>query len=389
MRHLILILCILLIGAAPPRGAVPPHISVTADPDNQLVTREMRVLPLHIGGRVKTELPHEALPAGAKSYVHQWPGVYFEAAFKGREFIAKFDDDANEYRFFIDELDPVTLTQPGKSEFRIAGLANRTHHVRLEKVTESIDHVGIFAGFFIPKGARSVPVRARRRQIEFIGDSDMTGYGIRSTTRQCSQEEVRRRSDTQIAYPAKVAKHFNADYQVNAIAGRGMVRNYDGSMPTATMPVVYPNTIPTKTSVYSNRQWQPQIIYVALGSNDFSTALKADEKWETTEDLIADYFDSYERFIRSLYPRNRNASLIIVWSDTSKFTDPAHVAMVEDRRKRLSAAVQLIGFRSVWFTEMPNLGTDLTACDYHWSVNDHNKISNWLISNLEVQSQLW
>jgi len=32
-----------------------------------------------------------------------------------------------------------------------------------------------------------------------------------------------------------VARRFDADYQVNAISGRGLVRNYDGFAPEAPM----------------------------------------------------------------------------------------------------------------------------------------------------------
>ena len=373
----------------PPPPPPAPTLTVTADPTNTSVKRDMLVLTPNIGGRVQVGTLPNTLPAGAKSYTHQWPGVYFEASFSGDSFIAKFNDVANEYRLFIDARDPIPLAQPGRTEYRIAGLTSGAHRIRLEKVTESIGEIGAFEGFYTPSNAQASPTPARARQIEFIGDSNMTGYGLRSPTRQCTQEQVRLLSDTQVSYPALTAKNFNAEYQVNAISGRGMARNFDGIVPDLTIPLVYPFTMLDKTGAYSDPAWQPQIIFIALGDNDFFTAVRQGEQWATPAALIADYFDTYERFLRTLYARNPNASVIVVWPGTPGLTNAADVALFAAGRSQLETKAQAIGFRFTEFTAIPDLGFEATACDFHATASDQVKQSNWLNTLLDSRPQFW
>jgi lysophospholipase L1-like esterase len=353
-------------------------VSLIADPANKIGGGDMTALPVSIGGRVMVKSVSGTLPTASKGYAHKWPGVYFETAFKGDQFFLKFDDSHNEYRLFIDQRPPVTLAQPGKTEYRVAGLAAGKHHIRLEKVTESISAIGSFDGFYIPKKGTALPVKKRSRQIEFIGDSDMTGYGIRSKERQCTRDEVRLLSDTQAAYPAKTAKQLDADFQINAISGRGLVRNYDGSMPDLNMAAIYPFTLAEEGGTYTNSSWQPQIIVVALGANDFSMPIKSGEKWQASNELIADYLATYERFLVTLSARHPKASLLVIWPDTSGLTDTEDAARADKGRVYLSEKARLMGFRSTEFTTIPDLGFDTSACDHHFSRADHEKLTQWL-----------
>lgn len=117
------------------------------------------------------------------------------------------------------------MPQPGAAEVTISGLPSANHNIRVEKVTESVWVLGSFDGLYVPKSAKIAAPLQKARQIEFIGDSDMTGYGIRSTTTICTEDVVRLVSETQIAYPALLGKMTSADYQINAISGRGLVRH--------------------------------------------------------------------------------------------------------------------------------------------------------------------
>jgi len=76
---------------------------VTVDAANRSVTADMRALPVHVGGRVETAPLPAPLPAGATAFLHEWPGVYFEAAFRGDRVVLRFDDPANEYRLLVDD----------------------------------------------------------------------------------------------------------------------------------------------------------------------------------------------------------------------------------------------------------------------------------------------
>lgn len=350
----------------------------------------MQVLAVNTGGRVQVKPFSNSKAWPLKSYMHQWPSVYFETAFIGDTVFLAFDDPYNEYRLFADQNNPVTIKQPGNNLFKIVGLSKIRHVIRLEKVTESIGEVGTFNGFYIQQGVPEKLPPPRRRQIEFIGDSGMTGYGIRSPVRQCTQEEVRLRSDSQIAYPAQVAKHFNADYQINAISGRGMVRNYDGIVPKSTVHNLYPYALFDATTPVINRNWQPQIIIIALGDNDFSTPLKPGEKWENQNALIADYFAVYGRFLSGLRKQNPKAALILIWPDDDNNIkeEPAKKAYSAGKIATVRTA-QKLGFRTSELNLYSGLMLDSGACDYHSSVSDHQKITARVITYLESQKNIW
>ncbi|HEY6814013.1 MAG TPA: GDSL-type esterase/lipase family protein [Croceibacterium sp.] len=364
--------------------------TVTVDPANRSVTSDMQVLPVRVGGRAEA-LPLAApMPAGARAFVHEWPGVYFETAFRGDRVILKFDDPANEYRLQIDDLPAIALAQPGTAEVTIAGLADTVHAVRLEKVTESIDLPATFAGFYAPASTRPIALPPPRpRKIEFIGDSIMAGYGVRSTTRQCTKEEVRLLTDTQAAYAALVAKRFDADYQINAISGRGLVRNYAGELPESPLPAIYPRALPSRPGEWHGASWQPQVIVVGLFTNDFSTPLKSGEKWASDEQLVTAFAAAYAPFLAELHRRSPDAAVLVIRPDMSGQPESQSAAMVEAVQREITAAAHGVGLRTILFPVLTDLGFEKSACDYHGSLADHRKLADWMGAYLEAHPELW
>lgn len=360
--------------------------TVTVAPANPSATSDMQALPVHIGGRVKLE----SRPGGATNFVHEWPGVYFEAAFRGDRVVLRFDDPANEYRLLIDNLPAVSLAQPGTSEVTIGGLANGLHNLRLEKVTESVDRPASFGGFYVPETARPVPLAPPRgRQIEFIGDSNMAGYGIRSDTRQCTKEEVRLRTDTQAAYATLVGRRFDADYQVNAISGRGLIRNYGGELPDAPLPAIYTRTLPSQAGDWRDESWQPQVIVVGLYANDFSTPLKPGEKWATDAEFVAAFVGAYQPFLAELHRRAPDAAVLVVWPDFAGQPDARIAAEADAARRSIAGFAQALGVRTILFPVLTDLGLERSACDFHGSLEDHRKLAAWLGAYIEAQPELW
>lgn len=390
MHCVALIVCIAAPGLAQ---------TVQIDAQNQTITPDMQALAVHFGGRVNAAPLGAPLPAGAASYTHAWPGVYFEAAFAGDSLVMKFDDASNEYRLLIDALPPIALPQPGQSEITVSGLGNTQHSVRLEKVTESVWISRAFEGFYVASGATALVAEPRLRQIEFIGDSDMTGYGVRSASRVCTPEEVRLRSDTQIAYPALVAKHFDADYRISAISGRGAARNYGGMVPDHAMVDVYSYTLPDAdtagmTAVPDDAApddvaWQPQIYVMALGGNDFATPLKPDEGWADNAALVAGFLDDYTALAVTLHQHSPDAALLVVWADGVMLPPVEKANLASAGRARFLARAQQAGFATVDFIALDSVVQQANACDYHSSRSDHAARAAWLIAYLDAHPALW
>lgn len=366
--------------------------TLTKDNLNQTVTPQMQVLPPHIGGRVQTTTLGSNKPAGAARYTHQWPGTYWEASFEAQSVVLKFDDSDNEYRLIIDGSPPIAIAQPGQTEITVDDLTAGWHSIRLEKVTESIWLLGAFEGFYLPADALSQPLPPLPRQIEFIGDSDMTGYGLRSDTRVCTQDQVRLRSDTQAAYPALVAKYFNADYQINAISGRGMVRNFDGIVPDHAMAFIYDTVLPDQTDTPTpnvDPQWQPQIIFVGLGNNDFFSPLHPDETWKTNDMLIDSFIDGMSKLLGTIHTHSSAASVLFYWPDQGIMTPDEKARLDREGQKRLTETAATLGLKPLQFIMPGDLHLDAMACDYHASASDHRKKAAWLIDRIRRQPDLW
>ncbi len=327
-------------------------------------------------------------PKGARAYVHQWPGVYFEAAFRGDSVTLKFDDTFNEYRLLIDDLAPIALAQPGRSEIRIDALKPGPHRLRLEKLTESVTQVAAFQGFYVPASATPGRVPPRARQIEYIGDSSMTGYGNRSTVRQCTPEEARLTTDSQQTYPALVAKHFDADYQINAASARGVVRNYGGFGPEIVMPLIHPYVFLDKTVLYDDPAWRPQIIVIRLIA-DILLPLNPTEKWQSFAALEEDYARSYGAFVAALHRRAPGAAFLIWWPDANGIGDPEARRKLWAWQQIITDAAKAAGVKSIEFLPMPNLGYERSACDGHDSLADHRKTAAWLDAIIEARPDLW
>lgn len=374
MRQVILAGCLLFCAGVAEAQTVKSIEAVPAD---------RQVLDVHVGGRAATH----PMPGGGVAYQHQWPGVYFESRFEGRKLYMAFSDPWNEYRLLIDGLPPVTITQPGEGRLEVGDLAPGVHQVRLEKVTESIDHEAMFDGFYIPADEKALPVTARARQIEFIGDSSMSGYGNRSTTRTCTSEEIRLTTDTQQGFAALTAKHFNADYQINAISGRGLIRNYGGAVPDYAMSKVYPFVLLDKTVPYESNGWQPQIIMVKLNA-DFATPLNAGEAWQTQNDLQRDYLKAEMAFAQSLHDRYPKAAILTFVSNTADLT-PEKIKALQTYEKVLTVGAQKIGIPFLGFVPLNLTHSEKTGCDYHGSLTDHRMLAAELISYIDAHPELW
>ncbi len=240
-----------------------------------------------------------------------------------------------------------------------------------------------------PKARRPIRTEPHAREIEFIGDSGMTGYGIRSATRQCTKEEVRLRTDTQLAYPVLVAKHFGADYEINAVSGRGLVRNYDGTTPDIPMSRIYRYTLPATREIGDHSAWQPQIVVFFLYGNDFIKDLHPGEKWRNLDELVADYVRTAGNFLAEVHHRSPGAAVLMILPDFAKEPDPKIVRIAGSARESIAASARAAGIANALFPTMTDLGFDRSACDYHPSIADHRKLAHWLTNYIEAHSELW
>lgn len=308
---------------------------------------------------------------------YQWPGLYFEAAFKGRSVWFETGPGNVILHVSVDGVPAGTLVKPRPGAWRV-DVARGRHVVRVDAVTESQDAPNTFVGFALPAGPGAKPMTPRKRQIEFIGDSHTVGYGNTSKTRDCTEDDVWSTTDSSAAFGPKIARHYDADYQVNAISGRGIVRNYAGSEGDP-LPVAYPFVLLDHGARFENASWRPQVIVIALGTNDFSTPLHAGEKWATRDALHADYEATYVKFLEDLRARNPD-SYFVIWATELAEREIQVEAnkVVELRKARGDSRIDF----------MPVDGLAMTGCHWHPSVADDDLIATKLIQRIDARS-IW
>jgi lysophospholipase L1-like esterase len=336
-----------------------PRPSPSATPTSQPPVDVMS--QVNTAGRVKVN---------GNTVQYSWPGVYFEGRVQGTGVGIVLNDSAADYDVQVDGATVATFVTPGQTTRWVTGLSDTEHTVRVVKRNESSWSISEFGGFLAaPGGAVLAKPTARSRQIEFIGDSLTVGYGNTSTRRRCTSDQVNRTTNTDISYGALTAHRFSADYQVDAISGKGMVRNYNGSEPGTSYRTYYDRALlSVPGDVWDPGTWRPQLIVVYLGTNDFSTALNPGEPWTTTDSLVAAYQTAYSDFLQKLRTRY-GVDTIIVAVGAGSFA--GYVQQVVQQRTDAGDT----GVR-YWFLD-PS-GLDFLGCQWHYSTRDHQIIADRL-----------
>jgi len=347
-------LATLLIALALPAFAAAQPGAITLEP--------------FIGGRVVT-----SVSGGHAIYTYSWPGVYFEAQFAGDAVDVKVDDAQNNLYLYIDGVHKLTLTRPGRATVSVKDLGAGAHTVRLEKASETQFSTGEFEGFTIGPGEQALPPPHYDRRIEFIGDSYTVGYGDTSRGQTCTVDDVRDTTDTSESFAPLTAKHFNAAYRIVASSGHGVVRNFAGRDPGETMPVLYQYSLFDKSVPADDSGWTPDVVVIALGTNDFSTQLGADEAWHTREELRADFVRRYVEFVDQLRAKWPAADFILMASTSydSEIIDAVNTVATTLKNSGM-ANLDVLSFS----------GLDYQACDGHPSLNDDRVLSQLLIDRI-------
>ena len=171
-----------------------------------------------------------------------------------------------------------------------AGLPEGEHTVELVKATEG--HVGVtqFTGFQLSAGGKLLPVPARARSIEVIGDSISCGYGNMAASKE--EHFTPRTENAYYTYGAIAARQVGADYVCVAFSGKKM-------WPDNTLPELYDRALTFDgSSQWSFSKSTPDVVVINLATNDFGRKNPEEAGW----------IGAYKAFIRRLrghYPKAR------------------------------------------------------------------------------------
>ena len=206
-----------------------------------------------------------SIPDRSGGFTMQWPGSGFEARFRGTTLTASIEDyGQTSLNVEVDgKVSRLDLT-PGTHVYTLFTGAGGDHTIRITRRTNA--NAGPTRIGMVRSDGTVQPTAAPERRMLVIGDSVSSGYGVEGTDQSCTYSRATQNHDA--AYAALTARAFGADLHSLAIDGAGLVRNYSGAKSTITSQIK--NTLPDDPRPWSVAAFQPQVIVVYLGTNDFS-----------------------------------------------------------------------------------------------------------------------
>lgn len=184
----------------------------------------------------------------------------------------------------------------------------KKHSLEIYKDTEAHSGGILFAGTTAKLTSISFK---KKKKIEFIGDSITCGAASDASETPCDKGEYMDHHNSYYAYGPRIARQLGVDYLMSCVSGIGMYRNWnDENRDEAIMPDVYQNLYLTKdpSKPKYDFAFQPDIISIALGTNDFSGG---DGKKERLPFNPEKYVSNYINFIKMLYQHNPKVQIVI------------------------------------------------------------------------------
>lgn len=276
-----------------------------------------------------------------------------------------------------DTLHPIAL-KPGKKTYLIVNqLDNEIHHLVLYKQTETyVGEIG-FLGFRSKAGIELLSFHPPERKIMAIGDSWTAAYGnaVSYDPPPKGQPNVGFHSINQNHYESWssiLSRKLNSQLHCIAISGRGMYRNSWNSTEN-TIPKVFDYYHPDKKEQkIKHKLYQPDLILIHLGTNDFIAEWLGDQASPLNE---PEFISAYEIFLKKLTTYYPNAKIICIAGNSNSDWYPEGLKQLTRFRTSLKKAISNTDNQNISFFELspqsPPYGEE-----WHPTIKTHYQIAN-------------
>ena len=239
------------------------------------------------------------------------PGVYIQANFMGSFCEIALNDEgflkqATEHNYIeviIDSLPVQRIHLTSKSNKLIVArnLKKGKHTITICKTTETKIGYLEFIGLRVEK---LLPIKKKKRRIEFIGDSMTCGNGMDNKAFQCGERHWFDQHCAYISYGPSLARRFNADWMLTSISGYGMSRSCCNN--DKTIPDVYDYTDLSQCKIkWDKKNYRPDLISICLGQNDGKQKVEL-------------FTSTYLKFLKKLRIENPKTTILILDSPMAK-----------------------------------------------------------------------
>ncbi len=337
---------------------VPVIKSLLTNPDT--VTIPASESSIKITGRTVTTT------TGAKQF--GFPGVSFEMVIDGGDLsvLAHSSTGNNHLAVYIDDLPEQVIILP-KTPTRFPLLLDdgKQHTVKLSHRSETWNGLASIESFTLNNGVFLAPPKPRGRKIIFVGDSVTCGTAVERNT-SCSEDFSW--WNPELSYGLRIARNLNADAHLVCYGGRGLIRSWNGITEEAQAPEFYNMSIVQDgIQAWRHSDFEPQLILVSLGTNDFNLGLGPLPEQEN-------YVATYVKFVQQLLDIHSDAEILLtegaIVNDNADPLRPQKTVL----RQYLAETVKRVNNPHVRF--MPSKYYPGDSCDSHPTKQQHRAMAD-------------
>ncbi len=298
-----------------------------------------------------------------------WSHSGISAKFQGTSCAVKMDGTRKYLEVYVDGVQTGSIKSSNSGlETLVAasGLPDGEHTITLYRRNEASEGKNVFKGFVLDTGKTLVAPDPRpTRRMAFIGDSYTCGYGVEDVFGS-NYSSATENSDA--TYAALMARHYNADVMITSWSGRGMVRNYGDSNQTSAepFPTAYGRTCGTVAVNDYDFAWQPDVVVIALGINDFSTAPNPSQ---------AQYEGGYSNFVQTIRGHYPDADIICTYFTSMGGSASTYIQNVANNSGDSKVHYALVNYSLI--------NPDDLGSDWHPNVTGQTKIADAFIPQFD------
>lgn len=240
--------------------------------------------------------------------------------------------------------------------------------IAIYKETEAANGILIFSGIRAKK-IEKISEKPQVR-IEFIGDSITCGMGADTTEINCDEGEWFDQHSAYMAYGPRVARELGVDYEINCVSGMGIYRNWNDE-DEPVLPDVYPylhlNDDHRERAII-NKKDPPQVVSIALGTNDFSLGDGEKLRMPFSEDPFKENYIKFLESIFKIYPETKVAlisSPMVKEEDRKELIEILH----EIKTQLADKPIEIFEFNKIYSR----------GCSGHPSAEDHELMAEQLL----------
>lgn len=208
--------------------------------------------------------------------------------------------------------------------------------------------------------------------IEFIGNSMTCGYGVDQDQVACGEGVSFDQHNPYEAFAAKAARTMGAAYNLSAVSGAGVYRNY-GETDVLTIPERYGDLYLGEPGqgTWPPENWDPDIVSICLGTNDVG-AVRNGARAEFDRDAFVGSYIEFVNSLRVIYPE---AAFVLVDSPMLNANDDQLLKESLNQVRDHFSDELIIGVLN-----FKDIG--ISGCEGHPGIQDHDQMARQLRSFL-------